>query len=195
MRTMPGILMLLTVSVCLEACSPRVPEVLAAASSVTRREALEISRAYTTMAWNGSARNIRHGEDKDGIRFAAGADCSGFISRCWRLDRPFSTRELPALCTLLPSWEALRTGDILIAPGCHALLFLQREGTAENKFPGSEAAPRPVWKYGEHVFSRPSLEKRGYLPMRYRGMLLPRIPPMPGPGTKSAPPSGNGGAL
>lgn len=33
-------------------------------------------------------------------RFAAGVDCSGFISRCRRLDRPFSTRELPALCTL-----------------------------------------------------------------------------------------------
>lgn len=43
-------------------------------------------------------------------RFAAGVDCSGFVSRCWRLDRPFSTRELPALCTRLPSWEDLPDG-------------------------------------------------------------------------------------
>lgn len=164
MRTMPGILMLLTVSVCLEACSHCVPEVLAAASSITRREALEISRAYTTMAWNGSARNIRHGEDKDGIRFATGTDCSGFISRCWRLDRPFSTRELPALCTLLPSWEALRTGDILIAPGCHALLFLQREGTAENKFPGSEAAPGPSGNTGSMCSAAPAWRREATFP-------------------------------
>ena len=196
------------------------------------------------MAWKGSSRNVRHGEDPDGIRidtpdadapgghagawwrpgkrstgmpykwggfdtprqfaarlkadaanggapaaagdmgtaekqaagdaavsrFAAGVDCSGFVSRCWRLDRPFSTRELPALSRPVP-WEELRTGDILIAPGRHVLLFIQWVGTAKDRFMGSEAGPLPVWKCGEHVFSRSSLEKNGYLPMRYRGML------------------------
>lgn len=34
--------------------------------------------------------------DAAASRFAAGVDCSGFVSRCWRLSRPFSTRELPA---------------------------------------------------------------------------------------------------
>lgn len=43
-------------------------------------------------------------------RFAAGVDCSGFVSRCWRLSRPFSTRELPALSISLPSWDELKTG-------------------------------------------------------------------------------------
>ena len=103
-------------------------------------------------------------------RFAAGVDCSGFVSRCWRLDRPFSTRELPALCTRLPSWEDLRTGDILIAPGRHVLLFIQWEGTEKNRFLGSEAGPLPAWKCSEHVFSRAMLENSGYRPMRYRGM-------------------------
>ena len=103
-------------------------------------------------------------------RFAAGVDCSGFVSRCWRLDRPFSTRELPALCTRLPSWEDLRTGDILIAPGRHVLLFIQWEGTEKSRFLGSEAGPLPAWKCSEHVFSRSMLENSGYRPMRYRGM-------------------------
>lgn len=103
-------------------------------------------------------------------RFAAGVDCSGFVSRCWRLDRPFSTRELPALCTRLPSWEDLRTGDILIVPGRHVLLFIQWEGTEKSRFLGSEAGPLPAWKCSEHVFSRSMLENSGYRPMRYRGM-------------------------
>ena len=85
-------------------------------------------------------------------------------------DRPFSTRELPALCTRLPSWEDLRTGDILIAPGRHVLLFIQWEGTEKNRFLGSEAGPLPAWKCSEHVFSRAMLENSGYRPMRYRGM-------------------------
>lgn len=244
MQPMTNTLMMLTLSVCLGACSPCVPEILPPASSVTRREALETSRAYTAMAWKGTARNIRHGEDEDGIRidtpdaaasrahagawwqpgkrstgmpykwggfdtprqfaarlkadaanggapaaagdmgtvekqaagdgavsrFAAGVDCSGFVSRCWRLDRPFSTRELPSLCTPLPAWEELRTGDILIAPGRHVLLFIRWEGTEKDRFLGSEAGPLPVWKCGEHAFSRPSLEKSGYRPMRYRQM-------------------------
>ena len=30
---------------------------------------------------------------------ACGIDCSGFISRCWRLDRPHSTQQLASICT------------------------------------------------------------------------------------------------
>lgn len=61
-------LMMLSLSMCLGACSPRVPEILPPSSAVTLREALETSRAYTTIAWKGSAGNVRHGEDEDGIR-------------------------------------------------------------------------------------------------------------------------------
>lgn len=169
-------LTLLVFSACLGACAPGIPEIPPPASSVTRREALAASRAYTSMIWRGSLRNVRHGTDGDGIRtdtpdasaagddagawwkpgmrsigmpykwggfdtprqfserlkadaanggapaaagdmgtpekqaagdaavsrFAAGVDCSVFVSRCWRLDRPFSTRELPALCKKKP---------------------------------------------------------------------------------------------
>ena len=110
--------------------------------------------------------------DADAVRqaIAAGVDCSGFVSRCWRLSRPFSTRELPALSISLPSWDELKTGDILIAPGRHVLLFIRWEGAEKDRFLGSEAAPLPVWKCAERVFSRPMLENSGYRPMRYRGM-------------------------
>lgn len=121
-------------------------------------------------------------------------DCSGFISRYWRLDRPFSTRELPALSVPIP-WEELRTGDILIAPGRHVLLFIQWEETGKDRFLGSEAGPLPAWKCGEHVFSRPGLKKNGYLSMRYKSMLPARASSMPGTEIKSAPPSGDDEAL
>ncbi len=244
MQAMTNALIPLTLSVFLGACSSGIPEILPPASSVTRREALETSRAYTSLTWKGTIRNVRHGVDEDGVRidtpdaaapglpagtwwkpgqcstgmpykwggfdtprqfarrlkadaanggspaaagdmgtvekqaagdaavsrFAAGVDCSGFVSRCWRLPRPFSTRELPALSISLPSWDELKTGDILIVPGRHALLFIQWEGTGKDTFLGSEAGPLPAWKCGEHVFSRRMLECSGYRPMRYKGM-------------------------
>lgn len=68
MQSMTNTLTLLTLSACLGACVPGAPEILPPASSVTRREALETSRAYTSMAWRGSPRNVRHGTDEDGIR-------------------------------------------------------------------------------------------------------------------------------
>lgn len=249
MQTMAHTPLTLTLSLCfcLGTCAPSVPEILPPAPAVTRAEALSISRAYTSMSWRGSSRNIRHGPDADGIRtdtpdaatpgfhsgawwrpgkrsagmpykwggfdtprqfagrleadsangglpaaagdmgtpekqaggdaavsrFAAGVDCSGFVSRCWRLSRPFSTRELPALSVPLASWEELKTGDILITPGRHVLLFIRWTGAGngeKNAFLGSEAGPLPVWKCSERVFSRAMLEPAGYRPMRYRGM-------------------------
>ena len=61
-------LTLLVFSACLGACAPGIPEIPPPASSVTRREALAASRAYTSMIWRGSLRNVRHGTDGDGIR-------------------------------------------------------------------------------------------------------------------------------
>ena len=65
---MTNALTLLVFSACLGACAPGIPEIPPPASSVTRREALAASRAYTSMIWRGSLRNVRHGTDGDGIR-------------------------------------------------------------------------------------------------------------------------------
>ncbi len=102
-------------------------------------------------------------------RFAAGVDCSGFISRCWRLHKPHSTRELPALCAPI-DWHQLKTGDILIVPGAHVLMFIGWADDKQERFLGCEAGPLPVWRCGEHHFSSAYLQSIGYRPMRYRGI-------------------------
>ncbi len=224
------------------ACSG-VKDIPGPAPTVTRAEALEISRAYTQLNWKGTTENVRHGTDADGIRvdtpdvsvngkypgswwrpgtiskgmpykwggfdtprsftqrlksdavnggmpaaagdlgsnekqaggdavvsrFAAGVDCSGFVSRCLRLSRPYSTRELSALCAPI-KWEELKTGDIILSPGVHVLMFIQWTDEKKNIFLGCECGPLPVWRCGEHRLSRSHLTPLGYRPMRYRGM-------------------------
>ncbi|WP_300666784.1 hypothetical protein, partial [uncultured Akkermansia sp.] len=71
-------LTLLVFSACLGACAPEVREIPPPASSVTRREALAASRAYTSMIWRGSVRNVRHETDGDGIRTDT-PDASGAV--------------------------------------------------------------------------------------------------------------------
>ena len=84
MQSMTNTLTLLTLSACLGACVPGAPEILPPASSVTRREALETSRAYTSMAWRGSPRNVRHGTDEDGIRIdTPDASAAGGHAGAW----------------------------------------------------------------------------------------------------------------
>ena len=39
----------------------------------------------------------RLADDAGTSRESRGIDCSGFVSRCWGLDRPYSTRELPEI--------------------------------------------------------------------------------------------------
>lgn len=194
MQAMTNALTLLTFSVCLGACSPGVPEILPPASSVTRREALETSRAYTAMVWKGSSRNVRHGEDPDGIRidtpdadapgghagawwrpgkrstgmpykwggfdtprqfaarlkadagggdmgtaekqaegdaavsrFAAGVDCSGFVSRCWRRD---------AMCSCSSNgWERQKTGSWAV-----------KQAPCPSGNAGSTFSAAPAWR-------------------------------------------------
>lgn len=57
---------------------------------------------------------------------ACGIDCSGLISRCWRLDRSYSTRELASLCTPLSSLEDLRPVDILNVHNAYVLGAVHR---------------------------------------------------------------------
>src|ERR1700677_2473826 len=44
---------------------------------------------------------------------AVGIDCSGFISRCWKLPTKQSTETLPSLCKALTSAADLKPGDIM----------------------------------------------------------------------------------
>lgn len=101
---------------------------------------------------------------------AVGIDCSGFISRCWKLPRPFSTRELESLCDPLPSWDDLLPGDVLNTFNAHCLLFAGWDDTARTRLIAYETGSPPDWKVVAHTIDRAWLGSLGYAPLRYRGM-------------------------
>lgn len=109
-------------------------------------------------------------------RFAAGIDCSGFVSRCWRLPRPYSTRELAALCTPLNSVDALRPGDIMLHPGDHVMMFLYWSDADGNPaeqhryYVAAEAAGEPRWAVVKNRYTVAGVLKLGYRPYRYRNI-------------------------
>jgi hypothetical protein len=99
---------------------------------------------------------------------SCGIDCSGFVSRCWNLKRPYSTRELPQICDPLDSWNDLRTGDILLNDR-HVVLFVGWK-VPGKELTAYEAGPFPGWKVNACRLYVGKLLKEGYLPWRYRGM-------------------------
>jgi len=99
---------------------------------------------------------------------SCGIDCSGFVSRCWNLRRPYSTRELHRICDPLCSWEDLRPGDILLNDH-HVVLFV-KWSVPGREIAAYEAGSSPVWKVNARRFARAKLLKDGYSPWRYRGI-------------------------
>lgn len=101
---------------------------------------------------------------------AVGIDCSGFISRCWKLPRSFSTRELPRLCLALPSFDDLQPGDILNTHNAHVLLFAGWLDSSRTQIVAYETGCPPTWKVVKHGLKRLPLEQAGYQPFRYRSI-------------------------
>lgn len=101
---------------------------------------------------------------------AVGIDCSGFVSRCWGLPRAFSTRELSQLCDELPSWDDLKPGDVLNLYNAHVVLFSGWMDPARTRLAGYETGGPPDWKVMRHVIGVEFLRKKGYRPLRYRGI-------------------------
>jgi hypothetical protein len=99
---------------------------------------------------------------------ACGIDCSGFVSRCWRLDRPYSTKELPSISRKLKSSLQLMAGDIMLNDK-HVLVFKQwsQDGKSMLVY---EAGPYPVWRVNAAEISVKKLEVEGYWPRRYVGI-------------------------
>ena len=97
---------------------------------------------------------------------ACGIDCSGFISRCWRLSRPHSTRELPSICRPLKTWAHLKPGDILLNDR-HVLLFKDWDRGGRSIL-AYEAGPFPVWRVNAASIPVDKLVREGYRPWQYR---------------------------
>ncbi|WP_411847121.1 hypothetical protein AAFN60_06670 [Roseibacillus persicicus] len=112
----------------------------------------------------------RKGLEEAVSRQACGVDCSGFISRCWRLPRAYSTRELPTLCEELASYEDLLAGDILNRHNDHVLLFGAFKDAAKKVAVVYETGAPPTWKTVVHHLPVSRLKAKGYRPYRYRGI-------------------------
>lgn len=101
---------------------------------------------------------------------AVGIDCSGFISRCWKLPRSYSTRELAGLCFELKSWDDLQPGDILNTFNAHCLLFAGWEDAGRKRIIAYETGCPPHWKVVANTIDTKWLRGLGYKPFRYRNM-------------------------
>ncbi len=107
----------------------------------------------------------------DGVSLqACGIDCSGFISRCWRLERSFSTRELPALSDELASFDELQPGDIVNQSNVHCLLFVKFLDRDRKHFLAYETGSPPSWKVLKHSISVDYVKGLGYRPYRYKNI-------------------------
>ena len=97
---------------------------------------------------------------------AVGIDCSGFISRCWKLPQKHSTSTLASLCQRLASAEALRPADVMNTAGGHVLLFVRWLDEEKTRALFYEAAPFSKTRATERSVA--SMVGEGYVPLRYR---------------------------
>lgn len=95
-----------------------------------------------------------------------GVDCSGFISRCWKLSGKHSTTMLFGISERLASPADLRPGDIMNTGGGHVLLFVKWLDGAKTNALFYEAAP-----FGKTMASErdvAGMAAAGFVPLRYK---------------------------
>ncbi len=97
---------------------------------------------------------------------AVGIDCSGFVSRCWKLPRSYSTRELPQLCEPVRDLEKLQPGDVFNSYNAHVRLFAGWTDSTHSRVRIYEASDKVK---SQELPLKPMLEE-GYTAWRYRGM-------------------------
>ncbi|RYD71703.1 MAG: hypothetical protein EOP84_24435 [Verrucomicrobiaceae bacterium] len=100
-------------------------------------------------------------------KHAVGIDCSGFVSRCWKLTRAYSTKELPSLCVPLTSFSDLRPGDILNSADNHVLIFKAFKDANKERILAYEAGSPPTWKVLINDIPLSMLREQNYQPLRY----------------------------
>ncbi len=97
---------------------------------------------------------------------AVGIDCSGFISRCWKLPRKYGTATLGKVSKPLTSMDELRAGDILNTANAHVILFAEWRDKARTTAFFYEAAP--FSKVVAREYQIADLKSAGFKPLRYR---------------------------
>lgn len=99
---------------------------------------------------------------------AVGIDCSGFVSRCWKLPQKHSTSMLAGICRKLTSPAELRPGDVMNTANGHVLLFVRWLDQEKSRALFYEAAPFSKTLASEQDVT--AMSAGGFVPLRYRGM-------------------------
>ena len=106
----------------------------------------------------------------DPRRDVAGVDCSAFVSAAWGLSSHFTTIAIPSIAKPLSNALDLLPGDALNKAGSHVMLFVKF--TADKKAEVIEASTGGCnGKVCRNVYPLGSLLTRGYVPVRYRGLV------------------------
>lgn len=99
---------------------------------------------------------------------AVGIDCSGFICRCWKTPKRYSTSSLADVCIKLDSPSALQPADIMNQRRGHVLMFVKWLDHEKKRALFYEAAPFSKTRATEREVN--DLVADGFVPMRYRSI-------------------------
>lgn len=97
---------------------------------------------------------------------AVGIDCSGFISRCWKLPRKHSTSMLFGISQRLESPSALQPADVMNTAEGHVLLFVRWLDAGKTRALFYESHPFSKTRASDRMIA--DLVASGYTPLRYR---------------------------
>ena len=97
---------------------------------------------------------------------AVGIDCSGFICRCWKTRKRYSTSSLAEVCVKLDSPAKLQPADIMNQRRGHVLMFVKWLDNKKKRALFYEAAPFSKTRASERDVNE--LAAAGYVAMRYR---------------------------
>lgn len=122
--------------------------------------------------------NRKKDGDPPGSGLPVGVDCSGFVSRCWRLKERKSTYDMTDVSHPLASFDDLQPGDAVNKPHDHIILFirwLDREHERMLVFEAGDAKkdgnPENYERVHEDIYQRSWLVKKGFGPLRYNRVL------------------------
>ena len=99
---------------------------------------------------------------------AVGIDCSGFICRCWKTSKRYSTSSLADVCIKLHSPAELQPADIMNTRRGHVLMFVKWLDEEKKRPLFYEAAPFSKTRASERDVDE--MVSDGFVPMRYRHM-------------------------
>jgi len=115
-----------------------------------------------------SAGDIHYEKGQVVSEHAVGVDCSGFVSRCWRLPEQHSTRTLATVCVPLSDPRELKKGDIVNKYDQHVVLFHEFVDADKSRFRCYEATGSKV-SATQRVLDE--MIDDGYQALRYKHIL------------------------